>query len=118
MGRHWCTCSCVYYPVYLHLCQGNCFSVASVDSNPGIIHATKGNDAISPEIPDDGFGTDTDHMDGKLDKPVEGTELPIPANPSDAEGLAKHFKSIINLYKYVSLFLYLEDFLYLLFIAL
>ena len=56
-------------------------------------------------------------MDDKLDKPVEVTEVPIPANPSGAEGLAKHFKSIINLYNYVSLFL-LGDFLHLLFIAL
>ena len=92
-------------------------SVASIDSNSGIIHAIKGSDAISPEIPDDGFGTDTDGMGDKLDKPVEVTEVPIPANPSGAEGLAKHFKSIINLYKYVSLFL-LGDFLHLLFIAL
>ena len=102
------TCICVKVTASL---------VASVDSNSGIIYATKGNDAVSPEIPYHGFGTDTDDMDGKLDKLVEVTELPIPANPSGAEGLAKHFKSIINLYKYVSLFL-LEDFLHLLFIAL
>ena len=102
------TCICVKVTASL---------VASVDSSSGIIYATKGNDAVSPEIPYDGFGTDTDDMDGKLDKLVEVTELPIPAKPSVAEGLVKHFKSIINLYKYVSLFL-LKDFLHLLFIAL
>ena len=93
-------------------------SVASVGSNSGIIHATEGSDAIFPEIPDNVFGTDAGGMDGKLDKPVEVVEMPIPASPSGAEGLAEHFKSI-KLYDiyYISLFL-LEDFLHLLFIAL
>ena len=65
--------------------------MVSVGSNSGIIHATEGSDAIFPEIPDNGFGTDTGGMDGKLDKPVEVTEVPIPANPSGAEGLAETF---------------------------
>ena len=66
-------------------------SVASVGSNSGIIHATEGSDTIFPEIPYNGFGSDTGGMDGKLNKPVEVAEVPIPANPSGAEGLAEHF---------------------------